>query len=86
MIYAILIIIALLMLIMVIWVSVINDDKMRTLIGIITGTILLIFIGILGDLNYKEGQIDALKGKIKYELKTNSDSTRTWICTEDKDE
>ena len=27
---------------------------------------------------YREGQIDALTGKVKYELKTNPDSTKTW--------
>lgn len=30
------------------------------------------------DTAYREGQIDALTGKVKYELKTNSDSTKTW--------
>jgi hypothetical protein len=28
--------------------------------------------------SYKEGQIDALTGKIKYELVTNDDMTKTW--------
>lgn len=27
---------------------------------------------------YKMGQVDALTGKVKYELKTNADSTKTW--------
>jgi hypothetical protein len=27
---------------------------------------------------YKQGQIDALTNKIKYELVTNADSTKTW--------
>ena len=27
---------------------------------------------------YKEGQLDALTGKIKYELVTQDDSTRVW--------
>lgn len=36
-------------------------------------------IGILYTTNYyKQGQIDALTGKIKYRLIVNPDSTRTW--------
>ena len=35
---------------------------------------------------YKQGQIDALTGKIKYELKTNPDSTKTWEFIEKEDE
>ena len=35
---------------------------------------------------YKQGQVDALTGKIKYELKTNPDSTKTWEFIEKEDE
>ena len=30
------------------------------------------------NLDYRQGQIDALSGNIKYELITNPDSSRTW--------
>jgi len=41
-------------------------------IGIITGG------AIDSTGRYRQGQIDALTGKVKYELRVNSDSTRTW--------
>lgn len=37
--------------------------------------ILVIYIYEYG---YKKGQIDALTGTIKYELKTNKDQSRSW--------
>lgn len=39
-------------------------------------------ISIITKKTYKDGQIDALTGQIKYELVTNIDSTRTWKCIE----
>jgi tryptophan-rich sensory protein len=33
---------------------------------------------VLYEDSYKQGQIDALTGTIKYELVTQSDSTKTW--------
>ena len=34
---------------------------------------------------YKQGQIDAINGTIKYELTTNSDSTKTWKLNEESE-
>ena len=33
---------------------------------------------------YKRGQIDALSGKVKYELQTQQDSTHIWVKREEK--
>lgn len=49
-------------------------------IGMFIATcIWLMVLSNVTDTSYKEGQIDALTGKIKYELKTNVDSTRVWV-------
>ena len=51
---------------------------------IIILVIVMLLVGmILGGIfdtgvKYRQGQIDALNGQIKYELKTNPDSTVTW--------
>lgn len=44
-------------------------------VGIILGTI---WGAYLSRHDYCQGQIDALIGKVKYELKVNPDSTVTW--------
>lgn len=50
------------------------------LIGIISAVISLMFsISIYGDKRYKQGQIDALNGKIKYERKENENREIIWI-------
>lgn len=38
----------------------------------------VIWYGIGKDDGYRQGQIDALTGKVKYELVVQPDSTRTW--------
>lgn len=40
-------------------------------------TVTYIIIGVSND--YKQGQIDALTGKVNYELKTMPDSTKVWV-------
>ncbi|MBE3139023.1 MAG: hypothetical protein IMZ53_00405 [Thermoplasmata archaeon] len=45
-------------------------------IAILIGWWLFVFGQIIG---YKYGQIDALTGKVKYQLVTNPDSTRVWM-------
>ena len=41
---------------------------------------------IVGDVNgNKQGQIDALTGKVQYELVTNADRTRTWEYVDSTD-
>ena len=46
-------------------------------IGVIM-SLILIFIISKHTIFYKWGQIDALTGKVKFELVTQPDSTRTW--------
>ncbi len=59
-------------------------SKTDKLFGFIILAFVLLFIGFgiggacdPGD-KYRQGQIDALTGKVKYELKVNPDSTVTW--------
>ena len=49
-------------------------------------TLVMSYLVIQKENPYKQGQIDALTGKIKYELKTNPDSTKTWEFIEKEDE
>ena len=59
-----------------------KNEETIGFIVIAVAIILLITIEILDDLeehDYKQGQIDALSGEVKYKLVTNPDSTRTWI-------
>jgi hypothetical protein len=51
----------------------------------VIGGVLTVFLGIIAlvllsreDASYKQGQIDALTGKVKYELVTKPDSTKSW--------
>lgn len=50
------------------------------IMGIVLGIFLFVMLAMspIVDSYYKQGQIDALSGHIKYELITNSDSTKTW--------
>ena len=58
------------------------DRKDKLAISVIllgVGIILGILWGVyLSHNDYRQGQIDSLTGKIKYELRINSDSTVTW--------
>ena len=56
-----------------------NETIGGIIFSAITGSLLGILITILFFANdYKNGQIDALNGNVKYELITNQDSTRIW--------
>ena len=45
----------------------------------VAGMLLGIFVWhIITSGDYKQGQVDALTGKIRYELIVNEDSTKTW--------
>lgn len=44
-------------------------------VGIFFG---MIFGAYLCRNDYRQGQIDVLTNKVKYELRVNSDSTKTW--------
>ena len=52
--------------------------------GLLIGAILTLLVGTLyvnpkhEKKGHRQGQIDALTGKIHYELITHDDSTRTW--------
>jgi hypothetical protein len=50
-------------------------------IGMMT-TALVIYIFPEGNSAYQKGQIDALNGIVKYELKTNPDKTVVWVRKE----
>ena len=39
-----------------------------------------VFLGVLVKLDdYKDGQVDAMTGNIKYKLQTNTDKTVEWV-------
>lgn len=49
-------------------------------IGMVIATLCtFILIGISNVNPYRQGQIDALNGKIKYELQVQPDSSRIWV-------
>ncbi len=58
-----------------------EDGKIRKdlamVIIIIFGVTLFASYGLY-DERYKQGQVDVLTGKVKYELITHDDSTKTW--------
>ena len=58
-------------------------NKTNTFAAFMAGFIIacgvLIFIMVsTNELNYKQGQIDAVNGKMRYALQTHSDGTKTW--------
>ena len=59
-------------------------DKADKVYGVFLFTLLSLLLGFgIGGVTdpggkYRQGQIDALTGEIKYELKVNPDSTVTW--------
>jgi hypothetical protein len=61
------------------------DNWNLFLVGVVLGVFSVVgFISLLGNESrfymngYEQGQVDALTGKIKYELVIQPDSTRTW--------
>lgn len=40
--------------------------------------IIIVFAVLLSTESYKQGQIDAMTGLVKYKLTTQPDSTKTW--------
>ena len=78
------IIIIILLVLSVTWVSLVEDKNKRIALGLIAILAILLFIIVHGNLSYKNGQIDALSGKVKYELQTQQDSTRIWVEKEEK--
>ena len=62
-----------------------STDKIEGfLIGLVTGILVMgIMALIVTNGNYKDGQIDALTGKIKYELKKQEDGQTIWVHKDD---
>ena len=62
-----------------------SQDALLTIIcSLVAGVIIVVVLTIVDvklEYEYHQGQIDALTGKIQYELKVNPDSTRTWEKT-----
>ena len=60
------------------------------LTGVVVGAALIFIVitfvldGSTTSSYYKQGQIDALTGKVHYELVTKNDSTKTWEYKEEK--
>jgi len=52
--------------------------------GIIIGIMIMFIIQTTSKNTYREGQIDAINGEIKYELKKQSDGEIRWIKKEKK--
>jgi len=48
------------------------------IVGVVVEMFLLVIMMNAKNMTYKDGQIDALTGKIEYHLITNPDSTKTW--------
>lgn len=44
--------------------------------------IVVILLQVTSDKYYKQGQVDAINGKVKYELKVQPDSARIWVKKE----
>jgi len=60
-----------------------NEEMGWMLIGVVIGLLSgIVFMGTLLNMpkndQYRQGQIDALTGKVHYELMMNADSTKTW--------
>ena len=53
-------------------------------VGVFVGILLFLFVAKVSDSTYADGQIDALTGKIHYELVTHPDSTRSWEYIKEK--
>jgi len=61
----------------------INTEKLVSscIVSFIAGIVILMMLFWFtntSNMYYRQGQIDALTGKINYYLKVNEDSTRTW--------
>lgn len=60
-----------------------NDNSFFAfIIGLIFGGFLFVTIAMNFTeytISYKQGQIDAINGKIQFQLKDNPDGTREWV-------
>ena len=55
-----------------------KDVVMVCVLFFMIGILFLGFAQSCADETYKDGQVDAINGKIRYELVVHPDSTRTW--------
>lgn len=51
---------------------------MQFMLGFIFGMLISAILAVLTIPNYRDGQVDALTGHLKYHLVTQPDSTKTW--------
>lgn len=63
----------------VVWNNLSGPKDSLVLIGMLISAAVVFSWMLFSISEYKQGQIDALTGNVKYELKTESDSTRIWI-------
>ena len=49
-----------------------------TVLLISIAVIIVVFLDSVYEMGYKDGHVDGLTGKIRYELTMHEDSTRTW--------
>lgn len=59
-----------------------GNEGIAFIIGIILGAAVIVIssgIFVENTMPYKAGQIDALSGKVLYELKDQPDGTRIWV-------
>jgi hypothetical protein len=56
----------------------VEAEGVGILCGIFVMAGIVLFSTEVSDESYKQGQVDALTGKVKYELVVNADSTKTW--------
>jgi hypothetical protein len=56
-----------------------RDVALISLIMLIFGMGIMMIILVATDATYRDGQIDAVTGKMYYKLVTNPDSTREWV-------
>jgi hypothetical protein len=62
-----------------------NKDDFNAVVGFICFVVVVSGLGFLcgaafvQDSGYRQGQIDALTGTVRYRLKDNADGTRVWV-------
>ncbi len=54
------------------------NDRVLAIINLVCFALVMVCFCLIANLKYKEGQIDSINGKIKYELKANSDGSSSW--------
>jgi hypothetical protein len=60
-----------------------NDDGASVFIGLVLGILLSVIFVHVFDMTYKDGQLDAINGKIYYELVRQNDNSTKWMPLEE---